>query len=61
MTGAFRRTCATATVVIVLIVPIAGAQVDNYDPVTTETLLDPSADDWLMFSRTYDALSVSAR
>ena len=55
MTGAFLRTCATATVVIVLIVPIAGAQVDNYDPVTTETLLDPSADDWLMFSRTYDA------
>jgi alcohol dehydrogenase (cytochrome c) len=31
------------------------AQVQNYKPVTTEMLLNPSPDDWLMYSRTYDA------
>lgn len=30
-------------------------QVKNLTPVTSETLLKPSPDDWLMFSRTYDA------
>src|SRR5579862_9924580 len=33
----------------------AVAQVPNYQPVTQEMLLNPSPDDWLMFSRTYDA------
>ena len=36
-------------------VPSLAAQVQNYKPVTTETLLNPSPDDWLMYSRTYDA------
>ena len=31
------------------------AQVRNYKPVTQEMLLDPSPNDWLMYSRTYDA------
>lgn len=31
------------------------AQVRNYKPVTEEMLLDPSPNDWLMYSRTYDA------
>lgn len=31
------------------------AQVQNYKPVTDEMLLKPSPDDWLMYSRTYDA------
>jgi len=31
------------------------AQVQNYKPVTNEMLENPSPDDWLMFSRTYDA------
>jgi alcohol dehydrogenase (cytochrome c) len=31
------------------------AQVQNYKPVTQEMLLDPSPNDWLMYSRTYDA------
>src|SRR6266700_3899163 len=31
------------------------AQVQNYVPVTQEMLLNPSPDDWLMYSRTYDA------
>lgn len=33
----------------------AFAQVQNYKPVTKEMLENPSPDDWLMFSRTYDA------
>jgi PQQ-dependent dehydrogenase (methanol/ethanol family) len=33
----------------------AVAQVQNYKPVTQEMLLNPGPDDWLMFSRTYDA------
>ena len=55
MTGALLRAWAPGAVVIVLIATFASAQVDNYEPVTTETLLNPSPDDWLMFSRTYDA------
>ncbi len=31
------------------------SQVQNYKPVTEEMLLNPSPDDWLMYSRTYDA------
>ncbi|MBV9505961.1 MAG: ATP-binding protein, partial [Acidobacteriia bacterium] len=31
------------------------AQVQNFKPVTTEMLVNPSANDWLMYSRTYDA------
>src|ERR1700676_2374000 len=33
----------------------AFAQVRDFTPVTQEMLLRPSADDWLMYSRTYDA------
>src|SRR5580658_11382489 len=39
-----------------LVIPAASAaQVKNFIPVTQEMLLNPSADDWLMYSRTYDA------
>ena len=31
------------------------AQVKDFVPVTDQMLLNPSPDDWLMFSRTYDA------
>src|SRR5271170_2139771 len=33
----------------------ASAQVKDYKPVTDEMLKNPSPDDWLMYSRTYDA------
>ncbi|HEY6904153.1 MAG TPA: hypothetical protein VI216_07575, partial [Candidatus Acidoferrales bacterium] len=33
----------------------AMAQVQNYKPVTNDMLLHPSPNDWLMYSRTYDA------
>lgn len=35
--------------------PLAHSEVKNYRPVTNEMLLNPSPDDWLQFSRTYDA------
>ena len=46
---------------VFLLVMVAGwltgavsAQVEDFVPVSNEMLLDPSPDDWLMFSRTYD-------
>ena len=41
-------------VLAALALPLA-AQIQNFTPVTAETLQNPSPDDWLMFSRTYDA------
>src|ERR1700728_407981 len=35
--------------------PLPHATLKNYKPVTAEMLLNPSPDDWLQFSRTYDA------
>jgi alcohol dehydrogenase (cytochrome c) len=37
------------------IAPMLLAQVRNFVPVTDQMLLNPSPEDWLMFSRTYDA------
>ncbi|HEY7338760.1 MAG TPA: PQQ-binding-like beta-propeller repeat protein [Bryobacteraceae bacterium] len=34
---------------------VASAQVQNFKPVTTDMLVNPSPNDWLMYSRTYDA------
>src|SRR6266446_7941737 len=34
---------------------LLSAQVQRYVPVTQQMLENPSPDDWLMFSRTYDA------
>ena len=42
-------------VVAVLLAPPAHAQIADYTPVTDAMLLDPDPEDWLMFSRTYDA------
>ena len=41
-------------IVFVVIPTAALAQVGDFAPVTRETLLDPSPNDWLMYSRTYD-------
>jgi alcohol dehydrogenase (cytochrome c) len=40
---------------LVMGAPPAFAQVQNYKPVTDEMLRNPSPNDWLMYSRTYDA------
>src|SRR3990172_168907 len=42
------------SIVFGIITSAAVAQVKNFTPVTQEMLLNPSADDWLMASRTYD-------
>jgi PQQ-dependent dehydrogenase (methanol/ethanol family) len=42
-------------IVVAAIATAAIAQVRTVKPVTTAMLLNPPADDWLMFSRTYDA------
>src|SRR3954471_21917853 len=41
------------TMLFAFIAP-ASAQKKDYKPVTTEMLVNPSPDDWLMLSRTYD-------
>ncbi len=38
----------------IVVAPAVVAQVQNFKPVTEEMLLNPSPNDWLMFSRTYD-------
>jgi len=43
------------SIVFAVITPATLAQVKNYKPVTDQMLLNPSPDDWLMFSRTYDS------
>lgn len=46
----------TALLVALSLTPaLSIAQVKNFIPVTQEMLLNPSPDDWLMYSRTYDA------
>jgi alcohol dehydrogenase (cytochrome c) len=42
-------------VVLIAISTAVALQVKPFAPVTTEMLLNPSPNDWLMFSRTYDA------
>src|SRR5881628_252260 len=46
---------AAAVAAVGVIATSALGQVTNYKPVTAQMLLNPSPDDWLMFSRTYDA------
>ncbi|HYR86162.1 MAG TPA: PQQ-binding-like beta-propeller repeat protein [Terriglobia bacterium] len=41
--------------ILVIVLAAAGAQIDKFTPVTDRVLLNPSPEDWLMFSRTYDA------
>jgi len=40
---------------VIALAAAANAQVKNYKPVTQQMLENPSPNDWLMFSRTYDA------
>ena len=44
----------TSRLLLLAAIP-AFAQVQNFKPVTTEMLVNPSPNDWLMYSRTYDA------
>jgi alcohol dehydrogenase (cytochrome c) len=49
------RTLLFPVLALNLVIAPLFAQVQNYKPVTKEMLENPSPDDWLMFSRTYDA------
>ena len=49
-----RTAFLVATIVLGVITPAAWTQVQDFAPVTRETLLNPSPSDWLMYSRTYD-------
>ena len=49
------RLSALAMFISLAAITPAAAQVQNYKPVTQQMLLDPSPNDWLMYSRTYDA------
>src|ERR1700722_414396 len=47
--------CMHKTLWMFVFAAVAMAQVKDYKPVTEEMLKNPSPDDWLMYSRTYDA------
>ncbi|MGY8814830.1 MAG: outer membrane protein assembly factor BamB family protein [Gammaproteobacteria bacterium] len=44
-----------STPILIMMLSIASqAQMESFEPVTDETLLNPDSGDWLMYSRTYD-------
>src|SRR5215470_65179 len=49
------KTSCIILLALCIALPLLPAQVKNFVPVTDQMLLNPSPDDWLMFSRTYDA------
>ena len=51
----WQRLFYSGFVLVVLLAPALIGQVKDFVPVTDQMLLNPSPDDWLMFSRTYDA------
>jgi alcohol dehydrogenase (cytochrome c) len=51
----FRKTFIVAFTIAAGLVPALVGQVKTFVPVTDQMLINPSPDDWLMFSRTYDA------
>ncbi len=50
-----KRAVSAVFAAILVTAAVAHAQRPAFTPVTTEMLLKPSPDDWLMYSRTYDA------
>jgi PQQ-dependent dehydrogenase (methanol/ethanol family) len=50
-----KRSFCGMLLVLAAVAPASLAQVKKFSPVTPAMLLNPPPDDWLMFSRTYDA------
>jgi alcohol dehydrogenase (cytochrome c) len=50
-----RKALLISLLLVAAVVPVAVSQERRFTPVTTQMLEKPSPDDWLMFSRTYDA------
>ena len=44
-----------AAVAVVIVQSVHAQQTRAFKPVTTQMLVNPSPNDWLMYSRTYDA------
>ena len=51
----FRKSLLVVAIFAAALAPMVLAQVKNFAPVTDQMLLNPAPEDWLMFSRTYDA------
>src|SRR5678810_1148556 len=49
------RTALVSAALVVVVISGAAAQLKTFTPVTQRMLEAPSPNDWLMFSRTYDA------
>src|SRR5438128_7401202 len=49
------RRCLFTLAIFAMVPSTLIPQVQNFVPVTQEMLLNPNPEDWLMFSRTYDA------
>jgi alcohol dehydrogenase (cytochrome c) len=49
------RVVAAVALAIAVVASAVYAQRPAFEPITEKTLLNPSPDDWLMYSRTYDA------
>src|SRR5579862_8692746 len=49
------KTAFFAAAFLSIAIPLAFGQVKNFQPVTQQMLENPSPNDWLMYSRTYDA------
>ena len=49
-----RTLLSIACIGAAILTPAARAQVQGFKPVTAAELADPSPNDWLSFSRTYD-------
>jgi alcohol dehydrogenase (cytochrome c) len=50
-----RKALILTIALVGMVAPVATQVVKNFQPVTQQMLEKPSPDDWLMFSRTYDA------
>src|SRR4026209_1448603 len=50
-----RKALLITLLLIAAVAPVAVSQERRFTPVTTQMLEKPSPDDWLMYSRTYDA------
>src|ERR1700678_2370259 len=48
------KVLVAAITLLIAVAPLRSQVVKNFVPVTPEMLLNPSPDDWLMYSRTYD-------
>ena len=49
------RVVSAVVFAVLVVASVVYAQRPAFEPITDKTMLNPSPDDWLMYSRTYDA------